>query len=53
MDTVIKNAAVVSASDIYMADIGIAGEKIVAIGHGLAGDQVIDAAGRSRLPRLH
>jgi len=50
MDLVIKNGTVVSASDIYQADVGVEGEKIASIGHGLSGREVIDATGRYVFP---
>ena len=50
-DTVIRNAQVATASDRYLADIGISGGRIVAIGQGLpAGRQTLDAAGRLVTP---
>jgi len=45
VDLVIKNGTIVTASDIYQADIGVEGEKIVLMGHGLSGQEVIDATG--------
>lgn len=53
MDTfekVIKNGTIVTASDTYRADIGIAGGKIAALGENLDAAQVIDAAGCYILP---
>ncbi|KJR99857.1 MAG: phenylhydantoinase [Peptococcaceae bacterium BRH_c4a] len=50
MSTVIKNGTVVTASDIYSADILIEGEKIVAVGQNLKGDKIIDAAGKYVFP---
>ncbi len=53
MDTfekVIKNGTIVTASDTYRADIGIAGGKIAALGKNLDAAQVIDAAGCYILP---
>ena len=52
-DTIIKNGAVVTATDTYTADVAIANGKIAAIGNGLpeqnAGN-VVDASGRLVLP---
>src|ERR1700678_3571085 len=45
-DTVIRNGTIVTATDTYVADIGIAGERIAAIGVGLPvenAQRVIDA----------
>lgn len=44
MNLVIKNGTLVTASDVLLADIGIAGEKIVAIGRELKGEREIDAS---------
>src|SRR2546428_6671082 len=47
-DTVIKNGTVVTATDTYASDVGIAGGKIAAIAQSLAAEnagKVIDAAG--------
>src|SRR6202453_1621113 len=52
-DTVIRNGVVVTATDTYVADVGIAGEKIVAIAQQLPVEnatKVIDAAGRYVMP---
>jgi dihydropyrimidinase len=52
-DSVIKNGTVVTATDTCAADIGIAGDKIVAIAQSLPvenASRVIDAAGRLVLP---
>jgi len=43
MDLIIKNGTLVTASEVVSADLGIAGEKIVAIGEGLDGAHIIDA----------
>ncbi|MCL4455554.1 MAG: amidohydrolase family protein, partial [Deinococcus sp.] len=52
MSTVIKNGTVVTASDIFKADVKIDQGKVSAIGNGLAekGDKVIDARGKYLLP---
>jgi dihydropyrimidinase len=52
MDTIIKNGTVVTATDTYKADVGIAGGRIVQIGENLeaAGAKVIDAAGKYVMP---
>ena len=44
-DLVIKNGKIVTAVSTYKADIGIIGEKIVAIGENLRGEKEIDASG--------
>lgn len=49
-DTVIKNGKIVTAYETIQADIGIAGEKIAAIGQHLNGKQVIDATGKLVTP---
>jgi dihydropyrimidinase len=49
-DLVIVNVQVVTAAESYVADIGIAGERIVAIGEGLRGRRTIDAGGRLVIP---
>ena len=52
-DTVIKNGTVVTATDTYASDIGIADGKIAAIAASLAAEtagKVLDAAGRMVLP---
>ena len=50
----IKNGRIVTAVDDYFADIHIVGEKVVAIGQGLAdtvnADKVIDATGKLVIP---
>jgi dihydropyrimidinase len=43
MDLVIKNGTVVTAADMYPADVGIQAGKIAAIGEDLSGDRIIDA----------
>jgi dihydropyrimidinase len=52
-DTVIKNGTIVTAADTYASDVGIAGEKIIAIAKELPVDnsgRVIDAAGKLVMP---
>ncbi|MCL0077013.1 dihydropyrimidinase [Dehalococcoidia bacterium] len=50
MDMVIKNGEIVTASDVYEADVGIGDGKIVAIGKGLEGNETIDARGMYVMP---
>jgi dihydropyrimidinase len=50
MDCVIKNGTVVTADGMVVADVGIEGERIAAIGAGLQGDRVIEAAGHYVFP---
>ena len=50
MDLVIKNGTIVTATDMYEADIGIEGEKIVAIGKEISGSKKIDAKGMLIFP---
>jgi dihydropyrimidinase len=52
MDLLIKNGTVITASDIYLADLAIRGGKIVMIGQGLEFDGVetVDALGKYVLP---
>ena len=49
-DLVVKGGEVVSASGRARLDVGIAGERIGALGHDLAGRATIDAAGLWVLP---
>ncbi len=49
-DRVIRGGTVVTASDVFAADIGIRGERIAAIAESLDGAEVIDAAGLLVLP---
>ena len=49
-DLVIKQGTVVTASSISETDIGISGEKIVALGPNLSGRQVIDATNKLVTP---
>ena len=55
LDTIIQHGQLVSVSDIVEADLGISGEKIVAIGKDLAaaqanGARIVDARGRYVIP---
>ena len=50
MDLVIKGGALVTASETYTADLGLTGERIVAVGQDLAGARSIDARGLLVLP---
>ena len=55
LDTIIQHGQLVSSTDIIEADLGISGEKIVAIGQDLAATQandakVVDARGRYVIP---
>lgn len=50
LDLVIKNGTVITAAATYQADIGIRGEKIVAIGQELRGGREIDAEGKLVTP---
>lgn len=50
MSTVIKGGTVVTAGDIFPADVLIEGEQIMAVGHGLSGDKVLDASGAYVIP---
>ena len=43
-DLVIRGGTVVTASESYRADIGIAGETIAEIGESLQGERAIDAS---------
>lgn len=50
MDLVIKNGTIVTASDIYQADVGVRDGKIALIGPELKGEEVIDASGMYVFP---
>ncbi len=52
MSILIKNGTIVTATDLYVGDVFIEGEKITTIGSALTmpADRVIDAAGRYVLP---
>ncbi len=52
-DTIIKGGTVVTASDTFVADVGILGETIAAIGNGLSSDapcRKIEASGKYVMP---
>jgi dihydropyrimidinase len=49
-EKVIANGVVVTATVAYPADVGITGERIAAVGVGLQGEQVLDAAGCYVMP---
>lgn len=49
-DVVIQRGTIITASDIFKADVGVKGEKIAAVGKYLKGKQVIDAEGLYVLP---
>jgi dihydropyrimidinase len=50
MDCVVKNGTVVTADGSVVADVGIEGEKVAAVGLGLQGQRVIDAGGHYVFP---
>jgi dihydropyrimidinase len=50
MDVVLKGGTVVTARDIYQADVGLQGGLVVAMGQDLQGDLVLDATGKYVLP---
>ena len=53
MDTVIRNGTVVTATDIFEADVGIAAGKIVQVASEIAlegGEKIIDAGGKYVMP---
>jgi dihydropyrimidinase len=49
-DTVIRGGTVATASDTFRCDVGITGGTIAALGTGLQGQRIIDAAGKLVLP---
>ncbi len=49
-DLVIKSGTVVTAEAVFAADVGVRGERIAAVGHGLRGRRELDAAGRYVIP---
>ncbi len=52
MDCVIRNGTVVTAEGIVVADVGIQGERIAAIGPDLQGERAIEARGHYVFPGL-
>ncbi|SFR16310.1 dihydropyrimidinase [Poseidonocella sedimentorum] len=50
MSTIIKNGTIVTADLTYKADVLVEGGKIVEIGQGLLGDEVLDASGCFVMP---
>jgi dihydropyrimidinase len=50
VDLVIKNGLVVGAGGAMVADVGVEGERIVAVGLNLDGERVLDAAGCLVIP---
>jgi dihydropyrimidinase len=50
LDKVIRGGTIVTADDTYKADVGIAGEKIGAIGLALEGAETLDATGKLVMP---
>ena len=49
-DLVVAQGIIVTAEAVYQADVGIVGERIGAIGHGLRGRRTLDASGCYVLP---
>jgi dihydropyrimidinase len=49
-DLVIKNCTIITADTTYIADVGISGERIAAIGQSLVGQREIDASGKLVTP---
>lgn len=49
-DLVIRNGVIVTASDVFRAEIGISGGVIAALGHGLQGRESLDAGGQFVIP---
>ena len=50
MDIVIRNGTLITPSSVFLADVGIIGERIVALGEGLHGAVELDATGCYVLP---
>ena len=50
LDLVVRGGRLATADAMVEADIGIVGETIVALGHDLSGDRIIEAAGMLVLP---
>ncbi len=49
-DLVIRGGTVVTAADVFEADIGITGGRIAALGNGFAGQRTVGASGKLVLP---
>ncbi len=49
-DMVIRGGTVVTASDMFRADVGVRGERIAAVGEGLRGRRELDAGGLLVMP---
>lgn len=49
-DLVIKGGQVVTASEIFVADVGVSGGKIATLGSDLSGNEVIDATNKLVMP---
>ena len=49
-DLVIKNGTVVTAETTFLSDVAVQGQTIAAVGQGLSGKRVIDAAGKLLTP---
>jgi dihydroorotase len=49
-DIVIRGGQIVTADAVFGADVGIAGEKIVAVGNSIKAKQTIDASGKHVIP---
>ena len=49
-DLVVKGGTVATAADVFTADIGVTAGRIAALGHDLAGAEVVDATGKLVLP---
>jgi dihydropyrimidinase len=49
-DLVIRGGTVVTASDVFRADVGVRGERIAALGEGLRGERELDAGGLLVMP---
>ena len=49
-DLVIRGGRVITATDDYVADVAVRGERIAAVGEDLRGEEIIDAEGLYVLP---
>lgn len=49
-EIVISGGTVVTAADTFRCDVGISGERIVALGNGLSGTEIIDASDKLVMP---